>query len=256
MMPAITVILPYYDQPEMLREQLRNYGCYTDHTRKYLKLLVVDDGSPRAAIDVMRYTNHIAAFTDWGAELYRIQQDVPWNRGEARNIGAKHAGAPWILQLDLDHILPPIAAEQMVLRQIEFEKEQWYRFRRYRIGAADHTRKKDALAPDVRYGEIKPHIDSYLCTPERYWEAGGYNEDFSGCLGGGSPFLQFMAAISPPVLASHGMFLHVHTSDETPDASARLDRTPGEYTRRRAELEKAGKLKGHDPFRIPYSRVL
>lgn len=256
-MSSITVILPYYNQPEMLRAQLRNWGCYTDHTRKYLKLIVVDDGSQMApALDVMRETNHAELFQSWGAELYRIKEDIPWNRGEARNIGAKHAGTPWILQLDLDHVLPPTAAEQMVLRQIEFEKQHWYRFRRFRVGAADHTRNKDSIPRDARYGEIKPHIDSYLCTPERYWQAGGYNEDFSGCLGGGSPFLSFMSQISEPQMASHGMYLHVYTSDETKDASAALDRTPGEYKRRRAELTQAGKLKGHDPFRIPYERVL
>lgn len=256
MKPWVTFILPYYNQPAMLRRQLANWGCYTDFTRAHARLIVVDDGSPIPAIDAMNAHNFTNAFYDWRAELYRIKVDIPWNRAEARNIGALKADTPWIVQLDLDHLMPPEAAENLVLRQAAFTPDNWYRFRRYRVGAADHTRNKDALDRDVRYGEIKPHIDSYLCTPEMYWNAGGYNEDFSGCLGGGSPFLAFMSRLAAPQMAPDSVYLHVHTTDMTPDASAALDRDTTEYSRRKAALQKSGKLKGHDPFRHPYEQVL
>lgn len=254
MTPFCTIILPYYNQPQILTRQLANWSLYDSTTRDLFRLMIVDDGSqeqPAAhhiQTGVWRYQE--------GVSLYRIREDIPWNRSEARNIGAKEARTPWILQTDIDHMLTPDNAQWLAAGRHQLDRNRWYRFRRFRRGAADHTRNKDAIPRDHVYGEIKPHIDSYLCTPEAYWDAGGYNEDFSGCLGGGSPFLQFMkeAHGEPEIFAA--VSLEVHTSHSVEDANADLDRDTTEYSRRRAELTKAGKLKGHDPFRIPYERVL
>ena len=35
-----------------------------------------------------------------------------------------------------------------------------------------------------------------MCSKLVYWEVGGYNENYSGCLGGGGPFLQRMKMVA------------------------------------------------------------
>lgn len=252
--PFATIIIPYYNQPAMLREQLGNWFSYPDHVKKALPLIIVDDGSRECqAMEVFKRYSYWNAFSAFGGRLFRINEDIPWNRGEARNIGYREAGTEWIVQVDIDHVLPPASAEAMWVRRAEFNPNEWYRFRRFRVGAADHTRNKDALARDVRFGEIKPHIDSYLCPTLHFHRAGGYNLEFSGCLGGGSPFLHCMEDHNgPSLMAPSDVVLHVHTTDSVKDASASLDRDTSEYKRRKALLK--GQLRGHCEVRHQYER--
>lgn len=253
--PLITMVVPYYRQPNMLLKQLETWASYPHDVRRAFHFTVVDDSSPETAEYAMA-----GFWTDDGPwaniSLYRIEKDVPWNRGMARNLGTKMATTPWVLHVDTDHVLPAASAAQL-LETLKFKTNfAWYRFKRFRIGAADETRKKDKADPKAECVEIHPHIDSYLTTPKAYWAAGGYNEDFSGVLGGGSPFLKEMDK-------AHGWSglldvpLHVHTRHSVPDSSEHtLPRDPEAFKRRKREImAKRGTLRGHDPIRLPWHKV-
>src|SRR5690606_34720310 len=109
----------------------------------------------------------------------------------------------------------------------------------------DETRRKDAIPDDCEFGRIREHIDSYLVTKEIYWKAGGYDERYSGCLGGGSPFLEQLGIAAPMKLLPEDVHLHVYTRHVIPDASiSTLSRDTSEYKRRRAMI---GKVKGKNP---------
>jgi hypothetical protein len=257
--PFCTVIVPYYNQPEMLRVHLDIWAAYDKHVRENLRLVIVDDGSMKQAEKVIfdEFGDPGAMLAGIDLQLYRIDKDIPWNRGGARNLGSTEALTPWLLHMDIDHIMPPTSAAMLVERRNDFKPAAWYRFRRFRYGAADDTRMKDALPRDQKFGEIKPHIDSYLVTKTLYWKAGGYNEDFSGCLGGGSPFLRELEKVGGVREAPPDICLHVYTRDTCVDASALdLSRDRTEYSRRSKELTRKGKIKGHDPLRFEWKRVL
>lgn len=246
--PLITMIVPTYNQPGMLRKQFETWADYSDAARAAFHFTVVDDCSQQP-VEI-----HPGGWPD--VSLYRIDEDVPWNRGMARNLGTKMATTPWVLHVDTDHVLPPGSAQELARTVNKLDPKRWYRFRRYRIGAADATRKKDRLDPKKTFGEIHPHIDSYLCTPKAYWAAGGYNEDFSGVLGGGTPFLKEMERVNgAPVTLTE--CLHVHTRDSVSDSSEHtLPRSPEAFKKRKQEIVKArGTLRGHDPIRLPWHRV-
>lgn len=254
----ITLILPYYRQEAMLRKQHEILASYSPDVRNAFKFIIVDDASPEAAFDVLRSCGYETILEN--LSLYVIDEDVPWNRGMARNLGAKMADTPWLLQLDLDHVLTAQNAANLLttVRSMVGAVPKWYRFSRRRIGAADETRKKDKADPNETDVRIHPHIDSYLCTPAAYWAAGGYNEDFSGVLGGGTPFLKEMTRVNgePPVL--DGTELQVHTRHSVRDSSEHtLARSPEAFKKRKQEIMKArGTLRGHDPIRLPWHRVL
>jgi glycosyltransferase involved in cell wall biosynthesis len=248
----ITIIVPYYRGPKMLRLHLDAWSRYAPETMKLLRLIVVDDGSPEPAEPVIR------SFPDainLPLALYRVKVDIPWNRGGARNLGSQIAVTPWLLHVDTDHILPPGEADKLV-NETPLRKDTWYRFRRFRVGTADETRKKDAIADDVTFGEIKPHGDSYLVQKHTYWKVGGYDEDYSGCLGGGSPFLAQLAheAGMPQLLP---VALHVYTRNVCPDASvSTLDRDTSEYMRRKQQKARAGKTRARHPIRFEWEKVI
>lgn len=258
--PLITLVVPYYRQPKMLRKQLETWASYPPEVCATFDFVIVDDCSPEPAL--AEAMNAVGPIESKGGRLhlYRIDKDIPWNRGMARNLGTKMATTPWVLHVDTDHVLPAASAHFVLwtLQNSTFaDGKRWARFPRFRVGAADETRKKDKLPPGAKFGEIHPHIDSYLCTTEAYWKAGGYNEDFSGVLGGGTPFLKEMERVNGAPTLICTAPLHVHTRDSVPDSSEHtLPRSPEDFKeRKRLIMSKRGTLRGHDPIRLPWHKV-
>jgi len=243
----VSIILPFYRNRGMLAEQVREWNCYPDG----FQFIVVDDGSPEPALPIVQ--THASAALLERLNVYRIGVDIPWNRGGARNLGAQLAASKWIIHIDIDHLLPLASAQALL--EADVSEFRWYRFPRYRMGKADETRSKDTIPDDQEFGQIKPHVDSYLCTKAMFWQAGGYNEDFSGCLGGGTPFLAELAKIAELDLLPADVALHVYTRDVIPDASDHtLSRDTSEFTRRKKAM--GGNYKGSNPIRFPWSREL
>ena len=220
-MKQFTLIIPYYRSPVMLMKQINTVNQYPEE----FDIIVVDDCSPEPAQDIITENDNVS--------LYRIDDDIPWNREGARNLGSHLAETRWIIHVDTDHILPVQCAKNLCKAHI-FDRF-WYRFPRFRVGKADDTRKKDSIPDEQEYGPIKPHIDSYLCTKLQYWEVGGYNEEYSGCLGGGGPFLKAMKNVhGEPLILSDGIHLEVYTRSEVQDASVwDLSRDKTEFKRRK-----------------------
>jgi hypothetical protein len=243
----LTIIVPFYRNISMLAEQVRTWNEYPDG----FEFVVVDDGSPELAAPIIleNGSERLAP----RLSLYRIDVDIPWNRGGARNLGAQEAKTKWIMHVDVDHVMPAHCAAALL--DAEVSESRWYRFHRFRNGAADETRRKDEIPHDQVFGKIKPHCDSYLCTREMFWKAGGYNEDFSGCLGGGTPLLIEMGKQGPVDLLPEPIALHVYTRSVVADASDHtLSRDTSEFTRRKRTMR--GNFRGHNPIRFPWSKVL
>src|SRR5690606_28253253 len=135
------------------------------------------------------------------------------------------------------------------------DPHRWYKFRRFRVGRADATRRKDAIPDDADFGEVKPHIDSYLCHRALYWGVGGYDEDYSGSLGGSSPILAKMERAAPCVVLKDTAW-HVyprHAIADASDTTLSRDRTRYETLRRRKAA--AGDPAPQNVLRFPWHRV-
>lgn len=189
------------------------------------------------------------------ASLYRVDDDVKWNRSMARNLGAQKATTEWIMQVDTDHILPVEAA--FLLANYPIDPKRWYRFPRFRVGKADDTRMKDALPRDCEYGQIGEHCDSYLITRANYLRTGGYDPDYAGCLGGGGAFLERLQKMMGDSSALPiDICLNVITKHIIPDASVSgISRDTSEYKRRKKDKEARGDTTPHDPVRYKWHQV-
>lgn len=254
----ISVIVPYYRQPAMLAAHLDMWETYTQGTHEHMKLIIVDDCSPEPALSVISAPQRHRTYA---LELYRVKVDIPWNRSMARNLGSKVARTPWLLHMDTDHLMPRDSAAYLWqgVAAGRYKPEAWYKFRRWRVGAADFTRNKDAVPRNVDFAEIKPHVDSFLCSKDLYWKVGGYDPDYAGCLGGGGSFLRQLKKAGPECMADPTVHLHVYTTNKIKDASilsSHLSRDTDEYGRRRRIKERAGNTKVTDPIRYPWERVL
>lgn len=249
----ITLIVPYYRNSKMLIEQAREWIKYPQD----YQIILVDDGSPEQAVDVIRdnFAGEDMHKLFERTKAYRINEDIPWNRGGARNLGVHMAETEWIVHIDIDHLLPADCAVKLVNEPVS--PKFWYRFPRFRRGMADETRRKDQIADDVEFGQIHPHIDSYLCTKTLYNRVGGYDEDYSGCLGGGSPFLKRMEKKAAVKLLSKDVFLCVYTRSVIDDASDNtLSRDTAEFSRRRKLKELRHNVIPKNPLRFTWQRVL
>ena len=152
--------------------------------------------------------------------------------------------------MDIDHILAAPYANELL--KLNLDDTHWYKFKRFRLGPADKTRQKDEIPPDLRWGKIKPHIDSYICTKELYWSLGGYDEDYSGSLGGSAPFLSMMQKAAV-VRILDDIQLYVVTRNVCKDASDNtLSRSRARYEKLRREK---GNVKGENPLRFEWSHV-
>lgn len=194
--------MPYYDQPAMLRKQVEVWHTYPKWTWKFLELILVDDGSPNhPAFDVLM-EQPLPPFL---VQLYRIQEDIPWNHGGARNLAFDRMGEGWAVLTDIDHILPLESVCSLLF--IDLLPALVYIPDRYRIRGV------------MNWEEIERHSDSFILTRERFWGVGGFDEDFSGYWNGVSgPFRKALKRCSGIIELTDVCF-HLYGSDVIQDAS-------------------------------------
>ena len=163
MEPLLSIVVNAYRAQPALDRQWALWRGYPEALRQAVEFVVVDDGSDPALqiTDIAPGPARPLAIT-----LARIQQDIAWNMPGARNLGALLARGRWLLFHDVDHFLPGASLQLLLQHRAALDAGTLYRFARIEDGVA-----------------INPHINSFLCSREAFWRAGGYDEDFAGHYG-------------------------------------------------------------------------
>lgn len=234
-MTPCTFIYPYYENPGMLNMQLENWARFKGELKKTVRIIVVDDGSPKhPAADIVKDFNG-------PLRVYRINENIPWNQHGARNLGAKMAGKGWLFFTDMDNILTGEAACAMLAKKLN--PSVHYTFERV---AAPLMEKKNS------------HCNTFLVRREHYWHVNGYDEDYCGTYGGDGQFLRQLEVIAPPERMK-GVAVIYYPRDVVPDASTtewdRTGKMRQEYLRRLAEKRKTGDLRSKKPLRFTWEQV-
>lgn len=174
MTPRLSICMPYYCNPSMLAHQYSVWAGYDNGLKSQIQIVLVDDGSPagQAAIDVPRLGN-LPTF-----RIYRVLEDRPWHQHGARNLAANEAIGEWLFMTDMDHVLPSESLAKLLNRLTE---DRVYGF--HRVDAPK-------MQPKLLNGRHHPHQNTFAVKRERYWAAGGYDEDFCGMYGTDGYFLR------------------------------------------------------------------
>lgn len=189
----VTIIYPYYDNPEFLKRQLGWWGTYGSELRSHLSAIIVDDGSTLPAGDVLAAERQLP----FPIRLFRIDVDIRWNWLAARNIGFHHANDGWCLVTDIDHVIPASTADALV------------------YGKHD-ARKIYGLSRIEYNGEpIAPHPNSWFLTREMFWKVGGYDETLSGHYGTDGEWRRRLAATAPLEILTDRLVRHEHVGDSS-----------------------------------------
>jgi glycosyltransferase involved in cell wall biosynthesis len=189
----VTLIVPYYDNPEFFRFQLDRWDQYV--YGEWLSVIVVDDGSPtHPAAEVV---SDYAPPPTVNLRVFRIEVDVRWNWLAARNIGAEHAPDGWILLTDMDHVVPSATLDAVI--HGEHDPGLIYAFAR-----KEHTGQV-----------IAPHSASFLLTRSLFWRIGGYDEGLSGYYGTDGDFRRRAAKQARFALLPSPLIRHEYQGDSS-----------------------------------------
>jgi hypothetical protein len=149
----------YFDQkkPDTLIDLLKTYEGYPKELLDVMHFVIVDDCSP------LRFN---MPETSLNLTWLRISDDITWNQGGARNLGAVYAKSDKILLTDLDFIYPVETLKKMVS-----SGNPGKRFYKIRI-------------KDPQTGKAgKGHSNNFFMSRARFLRLFGYDEEYSGGYG-------------------------------------------------------------------------
>lgn len=215
-MRRINYVIPYYNNPLMLQQQIENFSTWGRLLNRF-RILIIDDGSA------------IPAKADPEIEIYRIEEDIPWNQHGARNLGA-HLCKGWTIFADIDHVLDAKNVRRVLAHKAS--PSCFYRF----------------------IGRAGPCYNQFLMTTDLYWKAGGYDEDYCGHYGGDGEFNRHIKMFAEDALIDAQL---LHVGRETiPDASTTgLVRDTAAARAIRLKKEEAGDTYPRNPMRFTWHKV-
>jgi hypothetical protein len=228
---SFTLILPYYENPQFLRQQIGWWRTYPEHLKDHISAIVVDDGSPDQPA---RFVFEGGWEMPFPIRLFRIGVDIRWNWLAARNIGAYHAEDGWLLLTDIDHVLPASTAESLMYGK--HDPSVVYAFSRI-----EHT------------GEpASPHSASFFMTKQMFWEIGGYDETLSGFYGTDGDYRRRLAQHAKIQILTDRLIRHEYQGDSS--TTAYLRKQP-EDAAVKALVAKRGKGWTPKVLSFPYAQV-
>jgi len=190
---AVTLVLPYYENPRFLAQQLGWWSTYSTHLKQFLSVILVDDCSPT--------TTAASVLEAIGAPVllrqFRIDVDVRWNWLAARNIGAHHAKDGWLLLTDMDHVLPATTLDGLV-------------YGKHDPGTIYGFSRRESTGEN-----IAPHPNSWFMTRDMFWTVGGYDERLSGFYGTDGLWRRRLAETAPMAILSDRLIRHERLGDSS-----------------------------------------
>lgn len=235
---VLSLCLAYYRNAGMLAEQFRVWAAYPDDLKAQIEVLIGDDASPEAAVDVPR-PDGLPALRIFRLADVADPLTPPWRQDASRNRCAHEARGAWLYLGDMDHVLPADSLRAL-LAQLQDGRDVVYTF--HRLDAPDLTPKRDAQ------GRLHPHPNTYVMRKARYWTVGGYDEEYCGIYGTDGYWRRQLLNVST-IVHLEAVPIVRYSREVIPDASTRTDRNAfrnGAHLLARLSEKQAA----HEPARV------
>ena len=174
----IDIIYTYYNNNHESTTRLLN--MYLDHwsnnfnnTKHNINFVIIDDHSPKKAIDIVKKTN-----INCNLQLYYVEDDILWNEMGARNLGASQTTSDIILFLDWDTFI----YEKLIFDIFKFFKTNTKTKTCGRFYQKMYREGKVIEPKDAGVGSMSATGFSFLREHWNYF--GPFDEDFAGGYGG------------------------------------------------------------------------
>jgi len=155
----LTLSIPYYNASDLIPIQLECWNSYSSEVKKKLKIVLVDDCSKNE----QKLVNIFPKVSDLDIEMYEVLDDLSWNDGGASNLSVFVAKTEWVVRTDMDYIIPNNTMEYLLNNT--FDSHAYYTME------AKYFHNKQII--DI-------HPSTFLITKKLFFEAGAYDEDFTG----------------------------------------------------------------------------
>ena len=160
----------YFNEPHKLEIQIEAWSKWPGN----VDIFIVDDGSDIYPAKAVLENFHLE---DWQPtiQLWNVTRNLGFNSHGCRNLIAKFAETDWIQFLDIDQIMyegDVAKIKQMVLEPKDIVHHKVYS--QYKQTVTDHP----------------GHLNSFGIHKDLFWEAGGYDESFTGHHYGDREFLE------------------------------------------------------------------
>jgi len=199
-MNNLTIAMAVFGQPMMLAKQLDTIRGYPDGVLERLRVFIVDDhGAP--PVDETQIKELALLVKE--ARLYRVDDDIKWNQGGARNLAMQEAGG-WVAMLDPDMVLDSEVIQKILAAVSKMKQGSNLRF----------------LLKHVRTGEMdNTSPNTHILHRNDFWKAGGYDEDFAGAKGYSDVMLmRCLRAVGIKSVWRDDIFAHFYGLKDVPDA--------------------------------------
>ena len=157
-----TVGYTYFDEPHKLKKQFEIWKMWPED----IDIILVDDGSDHSpAKDVIDEVDFKLESFQPNFRLFKVTRNLGFNSHGCRNLIAKYAETDVIMFMDMDMYM--YEGDIAMLKLIRYNPEKLYFNKMYMY-------KKQKLS------EAPGHENNFIIHKDLYWEAGGYDESFTG----------------------------------------------------------------------------
>ncbi len=157
--PQITVVMTYFNNPEMMKIHLATWHTYPSKLRAMIQFIVVDDHS-EVPLEIDEAVLNLT--------ILRVDDDITWNLPGARNLGADYCKTDWFMITDTDMLL----TAEMARRMLDLPRDD--------PNVIYNMKHQDACMLQ----HVGHSANMMYLTKELFWKCWGYDEDFSGSYGG------------------------------------------------------------------------
>lgn len=246
-MNCITIAIPYYEAPEMLRVHLKYWRQYPEPIASRVSIVLVDDGSPMHPAEEVLQSEELPKVR---ISLYRIEENIPWNHGGARNLAMyRSSRKEFIVSTDIDLVMPVLS--MLALLKMPLDRNKIY------IPARMYMNGEEQWKPGKR------HKESFIMTREMFWRIGGFDEDFSGYWNGVfTPFRMAQKRVAENImlddvyLLNYADLVHDATVTEWGREESQFDiRLKPDLRKRQLRASRPRHYKPQKPLRFKWHRV-